>query len=149
MTPTDPTPYTPTDALVDDIIRWDATVAKDGPCDGTWDSLADYLIGRGWTHTEEPSEAQTLTEQIARRLYTWDVEDGPFRDKPWEDLTESQRNIWRSGAAAVLPVVKSARRDARAEAIKEHKRSQPAVHIEPAPPREIPVRLPCPRCGAR
>ena len=41
----------PTDAeaLVEDIIRWDDTVATDGPCDGTWDSLAEYLIALGWT----------------------------------------------------------------------------------------------------
>ena len=71
----DPTPYTPADALVDDIIRWDATVATDGPCDGTWDSLADYLIGRGWTRAEEPSEAQIIAQhRVSAKTYP----DGSF-----------------------------------------------------------------------
>lgn len=40
---------TPPEALVEDITCWDDTIARDGPCDGTWDSLADYLIALGWT----------------------------------------------------------------------------------------------------
>lgn len=52
------------EALVDDIIRWDDSIATDGPCDGTWDSLAAYLTGRGWARTyleaQEPTDAEVL-----------------------------------------------------------------------------------------
>ncbi|HEX7349613.1 hypothetical protein [Brachybacterium sp.] len=38
-----------TESLAEDISRWDDTIATDGPCDATWDSLAEFLTGRGWT----------------------------------------------------------------------------------------------------
>lgn len=60
------------DAMVDDIIHWDDTTATDGPCDGTWDSLAAHLIRRGWART--PLAAQ---EDVAAILASLDL---PARD---------------------------------------------------------------------
>lgn len=47
------------EALVDDIIHWDDTTATDGPCDGTWESLAAHLTRRGWTRTTRRDEEKT------------------------------------------------------------------------------------------
>lgn len=78
MNTTDPTPHTPADALVDDIIRWDTIVATDGPCDGTWDSLADYLIGRGWTRAEKLSDRQVARILASHHANLTIYPDGSF-----------------------------------------------------------------------
>lgn len=53
------------EALVEDIICWDDTIATDGPCDGTWDSLAVHLIGRGWARTHLAAQEVTDKEALA------------------------------------------------------------------------------------
>lgn len=48
-----------TESLVEEIIRWDDTTATDGPCDATWDSLAEYLTERGWTRQSSARAAKS------------------------------------------------------------------------------------------
>ena len=66
------------EALVDDIICWDDSIATDGPCDGTWDSLAAHLTERGWARTHLAAQEPTDAECIA----VLNAVTTPFGEKP-------------------------------------------------------------------
>ena len=40
------------------------------------------------------------TDQLARVIHAWDVEDGPC-DGPFDDLTDTQKDVWRSAAHVI------------------------------------------------
>lgn len=46
-----------------------------------------------------------LREAVARRLFSWDTEEHPEPKPTWGNLAEHQREVWRSGADAVLALL--------------------------------------------
>ena len=41
-------------------------------------------------------------ERAARGMFAWDTAEHPFSRPTWEGLSETKRDVWRSGARATL-----------------------------------------------
>lgn len=68
-------------------------------------------------------------DTIARTLFTWDTDEHPDPRPTWDGLTDEQRDVWRSGADAVLAVL-SGRTEAqvKAEALREAAEEAGGLH---------------------
>ncbi|MGP4916213.1 hypothetical protein ACTXJ9_10980 [Brachybacterium tyrofermentans] len=89
-----------TGSLVTDIVRWDDTIATDGPCDGTWDSLAEYLTGLGWTRHPSAHDAR-VRRDAAREALDGLIQDLREKgrcaaDSSLPDVTDLAEIVWHA-----------------------------------------------------
>lgn len=68
--------------------------------DSNYHGFRMFARGAKWQRDELTSDS--VLEWAAKGMFMWDTDGHPDPVPTWDGLTESQRDVWRSGAHAVL-----------------------------------------------
>lgn len=61
-----------------------------------------FILGVKWLLSQLPDR-----EAVARRFFEWDTDEHPEPRPTWEGLSDAQRDVWRTGADAVLDLIRN------------------------------------------
>lgn len=93
--------------------QWPPDHEVDDPFGATGVARSDEY---GYDETARSASIQTAEwllsqlpdrEAVARRFFEWDTDEHPEPRPTWEGLSDAQRVVWRTGADAVLDLIRS------------------------------------------